>query len=753
MATETGGTPSISAGPARPARRRNWPLILGGWIVALVAVVAIAGPWLAPHDPLARTAAVQMGDRWVGPPYPPLTAGFWLGSDQTGRDLLSRLLWAVQPTLLLVVVIALVRLVVGMAIGLLAGYAGGTLQRIVDGIIRVALLFPVLVVALAVIAFVGIQRGLLAFILGLSLTGWAETARYVETQARAIKRENYIESARSMGAGDAHLLIYHVLRHVLPLGAMLLAFEVSGTLMATASLGFLGYYIGGGAWITVEDWVARRAAGIPELGQMLATSFEVLLRPWPMVVTGGVVMVIVLGVTLLGEGLRRQLQGELELRPSLLDRVLNWTAGLLSQPDAAAGSRTRTRWLWGAAALLLAGAVLTGVLSMNHSATPAPAGFSLVPPGGHAWATQRYDAYGTLASPAAGPAVATELWHYEHTDEFASAPVVGSDGTVYVVDRSGVLLAIDAAGELRWQTSLGVTPVSTPAIGADGTLYVVDDAPGMSAVAADGAMLWRYTPAAEGRRATSGPIVGADGTVYFSRVDRVQAVNPDGSERWLSAPVEGLWEEPPRLSPTYDLIFLGLGALSTQDGSTVDLQLPITQEMIFTGPRLAVGADGRHYLMAGNTALEWELVQDKAQVNRSITWDVGGLNIFVPSDSGISADSFMWLFYGQSFSTARIAWIDGNSRLLTNIEAALRDTRLVGIDPAGNAYLCGRVGKARCLQFDRSAGTVGWDATLPVGLGVAGGALAPGRLYVSTADGFLVALGDAGTGESGDDRS
>src|SRR5690606_1473943 len=123
------------------------------------------------------------------------------------------------------------------------------------------------------------------------------------------------------------------------------------------------------------------------------------------------------------------------------------------------------------------------------------------------------------------------------------------------------------------------------------------------------------------------------------------------------------------------------------------------------------------------------------------------------SDSGISADSFMWLFYSQSFSTARIAWIDGNSRLLTNIEAVLRDTRLVGIDPAGNAYLCGRVGKARCLQFDRSAGTVGWDATLPVGLGVAGGALAPGRLYVSTADGFLVALGDAGAGESGDDRS
>ncbi len=728
MAMQQSPTVPVPANQAVPARRRNWPLILGSWIVALVVVVAIAGPWLAPHDPLARTAAVQIGERWVGPPYPPLTAGFWLGSDQAGRDLLSRLLWAVQPTLLMVVVIALVRLFVGIVVGLVAGYAGGALQRIVDGMVRVALLFPVLVVALAVIAFVGIQRGLLAFILGLSLTGWAETARYVETQARAIKRENYIESARSMGAGDAHLLIYHVLRHVLPLGAMLLAFEVSGTLMATASLGFLGYYIGGGAWITVEDWVARRAAGVPELGQMLATSFEVLLRPWPMVVTGGVVMVIVLGVTLLGEGLRRQLQGELELRPSLLDRMLNWTAGLLSRPDVAGNGRRNARWAWGAAAILLIGAALAAILVLNRPAAPAPAGFSLVPPGGHAWATQRHDAFGTLTSPEPGPAAASVLWHYEHGGDFAAAPVVGNDGAVYVVDRSGLLLAIDAQGALRWRASLADTPVGAPAIGPEGTLYVVDDAPGMSAIGADGTVLWRYTPAAEGRRATSGPIVGADGTIYFSRVDRVQAVNPDGSERWLSAPVDGLWEEPPRLSPTYGLIFLGLGALATQDGSLVDLQLPFTQEMLFTGPRLTVGADGRHYLMAGNTALEWELVQGKAQVKRSIAWDVGGLNIFVPSDSGISADAFMWLFYGQSFSTARIAWIDGNSRLLANIEAALRDTRLVGIDPAGNAYLCGPRGQGalshvrsgrRCRGLGRDAAGRAWRGWRRAGAGTA----------------------------------
>lgn len=720
-------------------RRRNWPLWIGLWIMAIMGIIAVAGPWLAPHDPLARTAVVRIGERWVGPPYPPLTAGFLLGSDHAGRDLFSRLLWAVQPTMLLVLVIAALRLGIGIVVGVLAGYSSGIGQRIFAGILRVALLFPVLVVALAVIAFIGIQRGLLAFILGLTLTGWAETARLVETQTRSLKHESFVESARSMGASDAHLLIYHVLRHVLPLAAMLLAFEVSATLMATASLGFLGYYIGGGAWLTVEDWVARRAAGVPELGQLLATSFEAILRPWPMVVTGGVVMLIVLGATLVGEGLRRRLQGELEFRVTWLDRVLNWVAEALARPDTARTPSPLRHWRWGvsAGALLIAGAIFWG-----FSRPPAPiTTFSLSPAGGHFWPTQRHDSYGTLTSPAPGPPAATELWRVVADDRFASPPVVAADGTIYAVTASGILKAVDASGASRWDTPLGVTPVGAPALGPEGTIYVVDNGPGLSAISPDGAVQWRFQR--DGRRATSGPIVAADGTIYFSRVDRVQAVNPDGSERWLSAPVEGLWEEPPRLSPTYDLIFLGLGALAIADGAAVDLQLPITQEMRFAGPRITVGANGRHYLTAGNTAIEWELVNGRAQVTRSITWDIGGLNIFVPSDVGIAADTSLWLFYGQSFSTARLAWIDANSRLLTNIEGDLRDTTLIGIDPAGRAYLCGRVGRARCLMFDRTTGATGWDQTMPEGAGVIGGALAAGRLYLTTADGFLFALGAA----------
>jgi outer membrane protein assembly factor BamB len=163
--------------------------------------------------------------------------------------------------------------------------------------------------------------------------------------------------------------------------------------------------------------------------------------------------------------------------------------------------------------------------------------------------------------------------------------------------------------------------------------------------------------------------------------------------------------------------------------------------MLFMGPRLAVGADGRHYVIAGATAIEWELVQGVAQAKRSSTWDIGGLNIFIPSDAGVSAESYMWLFYGQSFSTARLVWVDANGRLLTNIEGGLRNTTLIGLDALGQAFACGSTGRARCLMFDRSAGAIVWDMTLPTGVNVVGGALDAGRLYVTTADGMLYALG------------
>ena len=89
----------LHAARAQTALSSNWPLVVGAILVALVVLVAVAGPWLAPQDPMARTSVLNIGGEWVGPPFPAFSNGFLLGSDRAGRDIFSRLLWAVRPTL------------------------------------------------------------------------------------------------------------------------------------------------------------------------------------------------------------------------------------------------------------------------------------------------------------------------------------------------------------------------------------------------------------------------------------------------------------------------------------------------------------------------------------------------------------------------------------------------------------------------------------------------------------------------------
>jgi peptide/nickel transport system permease protein len=726
---------AVTTPEASTRRARNWPLWLGATIVALVVFVAVAGPWLAPRDPMARVAAIDAGERWIGPPYPIFTPGFWLGSDNAGRDLLSRVLWAVRPTMLLVTIIALIRLALGVAIGLVAGFAGRRWQRGADMAIRAALTLPVLVVALAVIAFVGIQRGLLAFLLGLCVTGWAESARYIETQTRTLKTQSYIEAARSMGASPAHLVIYHILRHLLPLTAMLFAFEVSATLMTVAALGFLGYYIGGGVWVTVEDFTARAAAGAPELGQMLATSFELLLQPWTMLVVGGAITTIILGFTLLGEGLRRQLEGEQNLRPQRVDRIL----ARLAAWSAGADGRWRRVGYGAAATVALVALAYLGLRAWKPQTPPQAAAFTLLPPGGHLWATQRHDPHGTLIAPETAPAAPQVAWEFA-APEGLTGVAVAADGTVYAAGAAGTLFALNADGSERWRLTLGEAAVDAPALAADGTIYVVDSSGGVAAVTPDGTQRWRY--ASEGRRATSGPVVGGDGTIYSTRVDQVQALTPAGQLRWLSGPVDGLWEEPPRLSPDGDLIFLRANAFRTADGQRAELGLTVPPELAFFAPAYIVGGDGATYLTAGNVAVRWSLADGLAQAEGRIEWNLGGLNIYLPSDSGIFTDGFFWIFYGSSYLETRLAWVDPDSRLAANIAAPLRDTTLHAIDATGRGLVCTNRGAARCLALDRATGSIAWDLRLPTGVGVTGAALVPGRVYIVTEDGMLFALAE-----------
>jgi hypothetical protein len=324
--------------------------------------------------------------------------------------------------------------------------------------------------------------------------------------------------------------------------------------------------------------------------------------------------------------------------------------------------------------------------------------------------------------------------------------VVDAAGNLYLAAQDGTVVALNAEGEQTEQWIVPGAPLGAPALGPDGTIYVVDSGSesgsGLSALAPDGSTRWRSSSA--GRRATSGPIVGQDGVIYFTRVDRVQAVNSDGSERWVSSGIEGSTvEAPPRLSPDGSLVFLSNSVFLAATGQLAAVDVPIRDDLRFMMPTYASGADGNTYLLAGNNAIRWRIdANGQAVAENMIAWDIGGLSIYLPTDSGIAADGKFWIFYGTNFGNSRLAWLDADSKALANMEVPFVRMRLAGLDADHRGYLCTSLGAAHCVALDLASKRAIWDMALPQGVNGVGAALLPGRLYVATDDGWLHAIGD-----------
>lgn len=297
----------------RAQRWRNYPLITGVLLCALLLLIAVFGPMLAPHDPIKGNATVFVEGRVYGasplrPLGPFVTADYPLGLDNAGRDVLSQLLWAVRPTLILCAVIVAARMVLGVIVGLLSGWFHGRMPHALDALTSLAGALPVLLVAVIGLLVVGIERGLLAFVIVLTITGWSDTALLVRSRIATIREAAYIESARAIGCTPAGLLWRHALPQLWVVLPMAIAFELTAVLLIVAELGYIGFYIGGGFVYESGADVSFRTANTPELGQMLSQFFGLLNRtPWVGVWAGMVVFLALTGFTLLGEGLRRQL--------------------------------------------------------------------------------------------------------------------------------------------------------------------------------------------------------------------------------------------------------------------------------------------------------------------------------------------------------------------------------------------------------------------------------------------------------------
>ncbi len=204
--------------------------MIGLAIVALLVFVAIFAPWLATYD----VGATDLSMRYLPP-----SAAHWFGTDSTGRDIFSRILFGARISLKVGIVVVVVSALIGTSVGAIAGYYGGWVDRIVSGyVFNVFLAFPGLLLAIAMVAFLG--AGLNKLILALCFIGWVGYARLIRGQVLKVREYDFVQAARALGAGDARILFIHILPNSIQPLIVQASLGMAGAVLSEASLSFLG---------------------------------------------------------------------------------------------------------------------------------------------------------------------------------------------------------------------------------------------------------------------------------------------------------------------------------------------------------------------------------------------------------------------------------------------------------------------------------------------------------------------------------
>jgi peptide/nickel transport system permease protein len=272
---------SATLHPAHHLWRQLWrrkTAVLGLTLAAVVLLGALLAPWLAPEDPLA------MSPRRFGAP----SASAWLGTDQFGRDLLSRLLYGARVSMAVSIAAVGMATLIGGAIGLCAGYFGGRADLLLMRGVDVLMAFPTLLLALAVVAtFGGNTRNL---ILAVTLAYIPIFSRVIRGSALSVKQNDFVEASRALGARDGRIILRAVLPNVLAPIIVQATFNLSTAIMIEAALSFLGL----GVQPPAPSW-----------GSMLSEARNFMeLDPWLALAPGGAITLAVLGFNLFGDGLR-----------------------------------------------------------------------------------------------------------------------------------------------------------------------------------------------------------------------------------------------------------------------------------------------------------------------------------------------------------------------------------------------------------------------------------------------------------------
>jgi peptide/nickel transport system permease protein len=248
-------------------------------VVVLLIVVAILAPWVAPYDPTATSfATVRKPPSWT----------HWLGTDEVGRDVLSRVIWGARASLSAGLVSVGIAVGAGVPLGLLAGYAGGWIDAVLSRLVDAMLAIPFLILAIALSAFLG--PSLSNAMIAIGVTATPVFVRLTRGQTLSAKVEDYVEAARAVGNPHWRIALRHVLPNIVPPLLVQASLAIAGAIIAEAALSFLGL---------------GQQPPAPSWGSMLNTAQRFIAQaPWMAFWPGFAIFFAVLSFNLLGDGLR-----------------------------------------------------------------------------------------------------------------------------------------------------------------------------------------------------------------------------------------------------------------------------------------------------------------------------------------------------------------------------------------------------------------------------------------------------------------
>lgn len=301
-AAASAAAPLTRLGAAPPRRRlpralhsllQNKLAVFGVAILLLVVLAALAAPLLSPHDP--RRGVIVAGKQ---PPAWTLGADRYpLGTDALGRDVYTRVLYGARISLIVGIVAVLIAGALGISLGLLAGYYGGRLDDLIMRLAEIQLAVPFILFAIAILAVLG--QGLDKIIITLGVTGWVTYGRVVRGQVLAWKQAEFVEAARAIGARDGAIMLKHILPNTVASIIVIASFAVANTILAEASLSFLGLGV---------------PPDVPTWGGMVAAGRDYILTGqwWMYTFPGLAIMLTVLGINVVGDWLRDYLDPRLK---------------------------------------------------------------------------------------------------------------------------------------------------------------------------------------------------------------------------------------------------------------------------------------------------------------------------------------------------------------------------------------------------------------------------------------------------------